>query len=85
MARTRFVTRGGRQVRATAWVAITETITALGGGANVAVLINTSGAGLNAIRPFTIVRTRGIFCIRSDQQIADESYDAALGYCVVSD
>jgi len=79
-----FIRRGNRMVRETMWVGSTETITALG-SASTASIINTLGAGLLAIRPFTIVRTHGFFGIRSDQSAADESYDAALGDCVVSD
>jgi len=38
-----------------------------------------------ALRPFTIVRTRMLFQIASDQQIASENYGCALGIAVVSD
>ena len=81
--RFRTVTRGGRQVRATLWTHWIETITNLP-AIDTAAVINASNAALVALAPFTIVRTRGLFCIRSDQAVADESYAAALGFVVVS-
>ena len=54
-------------------------------GANTAVLLNSLSAGALDLRPFTVVRTRGFFGIRSDQSATSESFDCALGYCVVSD
>ena len=83
MARKRFI-RGGRQVRETVWLGIVETVTALG-SPNAAAIINTMSASINALRPFTIVRVHGFLGIRSDQIVADESYDVALGMAVVSD
>ena len=67
MVRNRaFRTRGGRQVRESAWIGFDNTITALGGGGSVAALILSLNATALAFRPFTIVRTRGFFGIRSD-------------------
>ena len=71
--------------RLTSWVGITETISNLSGGGNIAALINSMGAGLLATRPFTIIRVRGFFGIRSDQVVTSENYDAALGYSIVTD
>jgi len=78
------VTRGNRQVRESLWIGIGTTITNLA-AASTAAQINSLNAAALALRPFTVVRTRGFFGIRSDQIAADESYDAALGYAVVSD
>ena len=84
MARKGFVTRGNRQVRETLWLGIAAMINTLA-GANNAVLMNTSSAAILALRPFTVIRTRGFIGIRSDQGAASESFDAAIGFSVVSD
>ena len=85
MARVRrtFV-RGGRQVRESSWVFVTETSSTLA-AANTALLIGSANAALLALRPFTIVRTRGVLAIRSDQTAASENFSAALGIAIVSD
>ena len=79
-----FVTRGRRQVRDTLWLSIAESITNLG-APSTAALINVQGAGVDALRPFTIVRSVGFFGIRTDQTSASESYDCALAFSVVTD
>ncbi len=86
MAR-RFTRGRGRlgSPRITSWVGVTETITSLGGGGSIAALIGSMNASLLATRPFTIIRVRGFFGIRSDQVAASESYDAAMGYSIVTD
>ncbi len=48
------------------------------------ILLSLTAAEL-ALRPFTVVRVRGKFAIRSDQLAATEDYSGALGYAVVSD
>ena len=80
-SRTR-ITRG--LTRETFWIFVTETIISLG-SPSTAVLINSFSVGLLAVRPFTIIRTHGFFGIRPDQIAADENFDAALGFAVVSD
>ncbi len=82
--RHRMVTRGNRQVRESLWVGFGEVIQALG-AASTAVITNAPNAALLALRPYTIVRTRGFVGLRSDQISASENYDMALGMCVVSD
>jgi len=52
--------------------------------ANTAVLSHVLTTAEKALQPFTIVRTRGIFRIRSDQSIATEIQMASLGISVVS-
>ena len=73
-----------RQVRETLWLDVATTESILG-GAPTAVLANSLNAAALALRPFTIVRTRGIFSIRSDQIAASETFMGDLGYAVVSD
>ncbi len=82
--RSGLVLRGGRMVRETLWgdFATTESIL---GGAPTAILANVTGAAFLALRPFTVVRTRGVIMVRSDQVAANESYIGDFGMCVVSD
>ncbi len=82
--RTRVIRGVRRQVRETLWVFLSETNTTLA-AANTAALILSASAAMLALRPFTIVRTRGTWAVRSDQTGASENFDAALGMCVVSD
>jgi len=70
--------------RETQWVAIAETQTALA-GANSALLFTGLTAALLGMRPFTIIRTRGVMHIRSDNVAADETYGGGLSFAVVSD
>ncbi len=85
MARNRSrIFRGGRQVRQSLWIGLGETNTALV-GANTAALILSLNTAALALRPFTVVRTRGFLGVRSDQAAVSESYDGALGLAVVSD
>ncbi len=79
-----FVRRGGRMVRETLWVGIGETDTALA-SAGTAVLFTGLTANLLSLRPFTIVRTRGLIHVISDQVSAAETFGAMFGMCVVSD
>ena len=81
--RSGFVQRGRRSVRETVWIDVVETETVI--GVSTAARINVPTAAVLAMRPFTIVRTRGFFSVGSDQVAASETFDAALGYCVVSD
>ena len=83
MARKRFI-RGGRSVRQTMWIGLDATTTALA-AANSATLILALNAGGLALRPFTIVRTRGSMLIRSDQTAVSEVQQVALSAAVVSD
>ena len=71
-------------VRETLWGDVAEASSALP-AANSAVLTNVTGAALLALRPFTVVRIRGIWQVESDQQAANETYSVAFGAAVVSD
>ena len=55
------------------------------GGANQALLFTSLNAAALALRPFTIVRTRGFWSIRTDQQSADEIQEMAMGHIIVTD
>ena len=76
--------RLGGPCRETAWLFV-DTVESTMAGAPTAVLANSLNASALALRPFTIVRTRGVFFVNSDQIVANESYGADRGYAVVSD
>ncbi len=82
--RSGLVLRGGRQRRQTRWADVTETVSVLA-AASTAVISNVTSADFNALRPYTIVRVRGVLHLVSDQQAASEDYSAAFGIAVVSD
>ncbi len=76
--------RGAVQRRESLWLfgdPIDTTLSA----ASTAALISTLNAAALALRPFTLVRTRGELWVRSDQTATSEDYAASLGMCVVSD
>ena len=83
--RSGLVLRGGRNVRETVWFGqsadSSNTITA----PSTAVLVSSLSAAALALRPFTIVRTRGILNLRSDQAAAAELQGCSYGEAVVSD
>jgi len=85
MARRFTRTRGrlGAQRRESTWLSGATDLTTLS-VASTAILTGTLNAAALALRPFTIVRTRGIFSIISDQQAANESYSGSYGMAVVS-
>ena len=75
--------RGGGKRRETLWIGSAAVQQALATAAPFQIL-NFNAAAL-ALRPFTIVRTRGVIVLRSDQVAATEDYGAAVGFSVVSD
>jgi len=81
--RTGLVLRGGKQVRETLWVPIAPTSTTITGGGSS--LVYTASAAEDALRPYTVTRTRLYMSIVSDQVAATEPQMAAVGFCVVSD
>ena len=86
MARRRDFVRGAvaiRQKRLTSWFQFQPGRTAFSsvGGT---VLFSLNAAAL-ALRPFTIVRTRFLVSVVTDQVAADELVLGALGMAVVSD
>ena len=86
LARRRGFVRGAaaiRDKRETLWIAQSFIATVV--ASNSAVLISTLDAAELAFRPFTILRTRGILHMSSDQQVAGETYGVSFGMAVVSD
>jgi len=81
--RSGFIVRGGVKRRETLWLAYTATIStvALGTGQ---ITFSLNAAAL-ALRPFTIVRSRGLYTLASDQIANSESQYAAFGHIVVTD
>ncbi len=78
-----FIQRSGRMRRETIWVDLVGTQTTLASGTPV----NFTGYSQAVLdmRPFTIVRTRGIMQVASDQVGVTESYMAHLAIAIVSD
>ena len=72
------------QRRLTDWFDIPWTVTDLTSTSSAA-LIGTLNAAALAMRPFTIVRTRGTLAVYSNQVIASETARASLALAVVSD
>ncbi len=79
-----FILRSGVMRRQTLWFtqAIVRTTLA---AASTSVIITSLNAAALALRPFTIVRSRGFLLLRSDQEASSESYEAAYGVTVVTD
>ena len=82
--RSNRVFRGGSFRRETQWLAGGPVRNTLAVGST-AVLTQSLTAAELALRPFTIVRTRGILHVESDQTAAQEFMHAGIGMCVVSD
>ncbi len=53
--------------------------------ASSAVIVTSLNAAALALRPFTIIRTRGFVAVRSDQSGVDEKQQVAFGGIIVSD
>ena len=79
-----FIQRGGVMRRESLWIADPFTTTGLTASATAA-LVSSLSAGTLDLRPFTVVRTRGVWKTRSDQSAASETYIGNLGFCVVTD
>ena len=84
MARRTHFVRSGKSVRETMWIGLTAVEITLAAASSSALILALNAAAL-ALRPFTIVRTRGVFFARSDQVAGLENYGVALGAAVVSD
>ncbi len=82
--RSGFIRRDGVRRRETLWGDVARTSTALAASATAA-LINSASAGILALRPFTVVRTRGIWLCFSDQSAVTEEFAGNLGISVVID
>ena len=79
-----YTLRSSGPQRTSVWIFI-ATVEASLTGSPTAVLGGSLNAAALALRPFTIVRNRGIFQARSDQSVGTESFGADLGFCVVSE
>jgi len=78
------VFRGGRMVRETLWAGVTGSFESIA-TASTAVLLNITGAGLLALRPWTVVRSRGVIMLETDQDAARERQAVNIGAAIVSD
>ena len=81
--RSGFIRRGGVKRRETVWVGIAQTQTGI--VPSTAVLLGSLNAAALALRPFTVVRTRGLLGILSDQVTGTEDQACSYGHAVVSD
>ncbi len=79
-----FVRRNNRMVRETVWFGGVISVTTLA-AASTATLVTSLNAAALALRPFTVIRTRGTLQLTSDQTAATENQDVQYGRCVVSD
>jgi len=84
VARRSFIRGVGGTRRESLWIDVVASATIIGGPSGSA-LLNSLNAAALALRPFTIVRTRGVLYMESDQSAAVEEQGCALGYAVVSD
>ena len=75
------LTRAPKRLTSWFFVAPVRTALTVGGGT----IITTLNAAALALRPFTIIRTRLLITIESDQASADESQLGAFGMAVVLD
>ncbi len=82
--KTGFIRRNGVLRRETVWFGIERTDATTAASAT-AVLSGSYNAPALELRPFTIVRTRLRYFVRSDQAAATEQFTGNLGMCVVSD
>ncbi len=79
------IIRGGRTIRRTTmWLSGNFATNTLASTNAVALIGTLNAAGL-ALRPFTVVRTRGNMFLRSDQTSALELYSTSMGFAIVSD
>jgi len=64
------------------WVGIDFLTPGIGG--NASAIVSVGSAGLLLLRPFTVVRTRGIIRVISDQVAAQEEYEGVVAAEVVT-
>ena len=79
-----FILRGGSMRRETLWVGIPLVNTTLATGGNRA-LVRAGNAAFLALRPLTVIREHLHVSIQSDQVVATEDQQVAVGNCVVTD
>ncbi len=81
--RSGLVLRGGRNRRDTVWGAGLPAVFSIATGT--AVLTRSLNAAALALRPFTVVRVRGLIYVKTDQIANTEQQWVNYGFCVVSD
>jgi len=79
-----FIRRSGGRVRETLWIGGAPFIVSLTAVNSVNLITNLNATAL-ALRPFTVVRTRGQLNVRSDQAGASEAYGCSYGKAIVSE
>ena len=79
-----FVRRHNRMIRETTWIGIGPTSSALAAASAAELFSGFSTISL-ALRPFTIVRTRGGMMVQSDQTGASETFGCVLTAAVVTE
>ncbi len=79
-----FIMRAGRMRRETLWLGSAAADSSIGTAAT-AVLLTSLNAAALAIRPFTVVRTRGLIYMSTDNLGASELQGVSYGHAVVSD
>ena len=80
--------RAGRVVsirRKTSWIGGVDVATFTGLTFGIAALHASLNAAALALRPFTVIRVRGVLSVQSDQEVADEEGILGMGFAVVSD
>ena len=82
--RSGLVLRGGRNRRDTVWGGTTTAIFNISAAQTANLSFSLNAAAL-ALRPFTVVRHRLNWFVRSDVVTGGEVWGAAIGGCVVSD
>ncbi len=83
MARRVVVRHAPTVRRKTAWLQFAFATTVIPASSDV--LLFTLNAAALALRPFTIVRTRGFMQVHSDQAAVTEEYGVSMGLAIVSD
>ncbi len=76
--------RAGRSRRETFWIDMVPTSTTIS-AASSAVLFGGFSADILALRPFTVIRTRAVMGIASDQAAGSEFQQARFGIAIVSE
>jgi len=79
-----FIRRNGGMRRQSLWLANLESVTTLA-ATGAQALVNSLSAAALALRPFTVVRTRGFLISESDQSATSEYFSVAYGDIVVTD
>ena len=78
-----FIMRSGGRRRETIWFGGTGFSQAVATTGTTLVLVLNAAA--LALRPFTVIRTRGVIGVSSDQEAATEDFGGSFGFAVVSE